>query len=103
MATWQQASKPFKIASIKLGTSTSPMVMKWQTMTMMILAKTGKTCVEPRNMISKATSQWIAMWQQVTLKLEELCEAFWSTRSVQEEDENEQEMVPSFAETYEAL
>ena len=34
--------------------------------------------------------------------VEELCEAFWSTRSV-EEDENEQEMVPSFAETYEAL
>jgi hypothetical protein len=37
---------------------------------------------------------------------EELCEAFGSTRSVEEEDEedeNEQEMVPSFAETYEAL
>ena len=31
---------------------------------------------------------------------EELCEAFWSTRSVEEEDEND---VPSFAETYEAL
>jgi len=43
------------------------------------------------------------MWQQVTVKLEELCEAFWSTRSVQEEDKNEQEMVLSFAETYEAL
>ena len=25
--------------------------------------------VEPRNTISKATSQWIAMWQQVALKL----------------------------------
>jgi hypothetical protein len=35
--------------------------------------------------------------------IEELCEAFGSTRSVEEEDENEQEMVPSFAETYEAL
>ena len=36
--------------------------------------------------------------------VEELCEAFWSTRGVEEEDdENEQEMVPSFAETYEAL
>ena len=35
--------------------------------------------------------------------VEELCEAFWSTRSVEEEDENEQEMVPSLAETYEAL
>ena len=31
------------------------MVMKWQTM-MMILAKTGKNCVEPRNTTSKATS-----------------------------------------------
>ena len=30
--------------------------------------------------------------------VEELCEAFGSTRSVEEEDENEQEMVPSFAE-----
>jgi len=38
--------------------------------------------------------------------VEELCEAFGSTRSGEEEneeDENEQEMVPSFAETYEAL
>ena len=35
--------------------------------------------------------------------VKELCEAFWSTRIVEEEDENEQEMVPSFAETYEAL
>jgi hypothetical protein len=35
--------------------------------------------------------------------VEELCEAFGSTRSVEEEDENEQDMVPSFAETYEAL
>jgi hypothetical protein len=35
--------------------------------------------------------------------VEELCKAFRSTRSVEEEDENEQEVVPSFAETYEAL
>jgi hypothetical protein len=38
--------------------------------------------------------------------VEELCEAFGSTRIVEEEDEedeNEQEMVPSFAKTYEAL
>ena len=37
--------------------------------------------------------------------VEELCEAFGSTRSVEEEDEDEseQEMVPSFTETYEAL
>ena len=32
-------------------------------------ARTGKNCVEPRNTISKATTQWIAMWQQVALKL----------------------------------
>ena len=37
--------------------------------------------------------------------VEELCEAYGSTRSVEEknEDENEQQMVPIFAETYEAL
>jgi hypothetical protein len=38
--------------------------------------------------------------------VEELCEAFGSTRSVEEEDEedeNKQEMVPSFTKTYEAL
>jgi len=38
--------------------------------------------------------------------VEELCEAFGSTRSVEEEDEeheNEQEMVPSFSKTYETL
>ena len=35
--------------------------------------------------------------------VEELCEAFWSTRSVEEEDENEQEMVPSFTEPYKKL
>ena len=34
--------------------------------------------------------------------VEELCEAFGFTRSV-EEEENEQVMVPRFAETYEAL
>jgi hypothetical protein len=47
------------------------MLMKWQTMMMMMMisAKTGKNCVQPRNTISKATSQWIAMWQQVALKL----------------------------------
>ena len=31
--------------------------------------------------------------------VEELCKAFGSTRSVEEEDENEQVMAPSFAET----
>jgi hypothetical protein len=34
---------------------------------------------------------------------EELCEIFGSTRSVEEEDENERVMVPTFAEAYEAL
>ena len=34
--------------------------------------------------------------------VEELCEAFWSTRSA-EEDENKQVMVPSFGVTYKAL
>jgi hypothetical protein len=38
--------------------------------------------------------------------VEELCEAYGSARSVEEknkEDENEEDMVPSFAETYEPL
>jgi hypothetical protein len=38
--------------------------------------------------------------------VEELCEAYGSARSVEEknkEDEKEQDMLPSFAETYEAL
>src|SRR5215510_7856644 len=38
--------------------------------------------------------------------VEELCEGYWSARSVEEKIEkgkNEQEMVPSFDETYEAL
>jgi hypothetical protein len=35
--------------------------------------------------------------------VEELCEASGCTRSVEEEDENEQEMVLSFTETYEAV
>jgi hypothetical protein len=38
--------------------------------------------------------------------VEELCEAYGSTRSVEDknkEGKNEQDMVPSFAETYEAL
>jgi len=35
--------------------------------------------------------------------VEELCEAFGSTRSVEEENENEQVMALSFAKTYEAL
>ena len=35
--------------------------------------------------------------------VEKICEALGSTRSVEEEDKSEQEMVTSFAETYEAL
>jgi hypothetical protein len=41
-----------------------------------------------------------------TTRIEELCEVYGSARSVEEkneEDENEQEMVPSFTVTYEAL
>jgi len=34
---------------------------------------------------------------------EELCVAFWSTRSVEEEDENEQEMVPRLTKLYKKL
>jgi hypothetical protein len=67
-------------------------------MTTMFSAKTGKNCVEPRNTISKATSQ---MDRHVATSgfetFEELCEAFWSTRTGEEEneeDENEQKMVP---------
>jgi len=64
MAAWQKVSQQ----TIQNCFRTSRMVMKWQVM-MMISAKTRKNCVEPRNTISKATSQWIAMWQQVALKL----------------------------------
>jgi hypothetical protein len=35
--------------------------------------------------------------------VEEVCKAFGSARSVEEEDGNEQEILPSFTETYEAL
>jgi hypothetical protein len=80
------------------------MVMKWQTM--MISAKTGKNCVEPRDMISKATFAVDRHVARSGVETAELCEAFGSTRNVEKEDaedENEQEMVPSFAETYEAL
>ena len=35
--------------------------------------------------------------------VEELCEAFWSTRSGEEEDENEQEMVPRLMKLYKKL
>src|SRR5215471_2980948 len=70
----------------------------------MISAKTGKNSVEPRNTISTATSQWIAMWQQIALKLLKNYAKHMGLQGVwRKEDENEQEMVPSFAETYEAL
>ena len=74
--------------------------MKWQTM--MISAKTGKNCTEPRNTISKATSQWIG-GNKCIENVEELREAIGSTRSVEEEDEedeNEQEMVPRLTKLY---
>jgi hypothetical protein len=69
MAAWQQVSQQtIQNCFRKAGHNTSQMVMKWQMM-MMALAKTEKNCVEPRNMMSKATSQWITMWQQVALKM----------------------------------
>ena len=64
---------------------------------MMISTKTGKNCVEPRN--TNSVDRHVATSGVETV--EELCKAIWSTRSV--EEENEQEMVPSLAETYEAL
>jgi len=65
--------------------------MKWQTIIIIIIIiiiisnKTRKNCVEPRNTISKATSQWIAMWQQVPLKL------LKKYASVEEEEEEEED------------
>jgi ribosomal protein S19E (S16A) len=80
------------------------MVMKWQTMMMMILAKTGKNCVEPRNTIFQS---YVSVDRHVAVSgvetVEELCEAFGSTRSVEEEDENEQGMVPRLMKLYEKL
>jgi hypothetical protein len=64
MAAWQQVSQQtiqncFRKARHKYQLDGNEI----QTMMMMISVKTGKNCVEPRNMIFKATSQWIAMWQ----------------------------------------
>ena len=53
----------------------------------MISTKTGKNCVESRN--TNSVDRHVAKSGIETV--EELCEAFWSTRSVEEEDENEQE------------
>ena len=72
MAAWQQVSQQtIQNCFCKAGHKYQLDVMKWQTMMMMmttttmmmILAKTGKNCVEPRNMISKAKCQWVAIWQ----------------------------------------
>jgi hypothetical protein len=69
LAAWQQVSQQsiencFRKAGHKYQSDGNEM-----TMMMMISAQTGKNYVQPRNTISKATSQWIAMWQQVALKL----------------------------------
>jgi hypothetical protein len=45
------------------------MVMKRQMIIIIISAKIWKNCVEPTNTISEAMSQWIAMWQQMAMKL----------------------------------
>jgi hypothetical protein len=87
------------------------MVTKWQTMMMMMMmmmisAKIGKNCVERRNTISRTTSQWIAMWQQVAFQLLKNYAMHLGLQGVwreKKEDENEQDMLPSFAKTYEAL
>jgi arginine decarboxylase-like protein len=86
------------------------MLTKWQPMMMMMMmisAKIGKNCVEPRNTISRTTSQCHRdVATSGVLIVEELCEAYGSTRSVEEknkEDKKEQHMVPSFAETYKGL
>jgi hypothetical protein len=62
MAAWQQVSQQtIQNCFSKAGHKYHRMVMKWQTTTttmmMMISAKTEKNYVEPRNTISKATSQ----------------------------------------------
>jgi hypothetical protein len=73
------------------------MLTKWQTMmVVMISAKIRKNCVEPRNTISITTSQRIAMWQQVAFQL---LKNYAKHMGLQ----NEENMVPNFAETYEAL
>jgi predicted GTPase len=74
MAAWQQVSQQtiqncFRKAKHKYQVPFHyHPVIKWQTM-VMISAKTGKNCVEPRNTISKAMSHWITKWQEVALKL----------------------------------
>jgi isopenicillin N synthase-like dioxygenase len=71
MAAWQQASQQtiqncFRKAGHKYQSEGNEMANDDDDD---ISAKNGKNCVEPRNTISKATSQWITMWQQVALKL----------------------------------
>jgi hypothetical protein len=62
---------------------------------------------QPKKLVRYDFQSYVSVDRHVTTggveTVEELCEAFRSTRSVEEEDENEQVMVPSFAKTYEAL
>ena len=68
MAAWREVSQQtIQNCFRKTGHKYQSDGNKMQRMT--ISAKTGKNCVEPRNTISKATSLWIAMCQQVALKL----------------------------------
>jgi signal recognition particle GTPase len=77
-------------------------VIKWQTM-MMISAKTGKNCVAQKYDFQSYVSVDRHVARSGVETVEELCEAFGSTRSVEEEDENEQEMVPRLTKFYKKL
>ena len=72
-------------------------------MMMMISGKTEELCRAQKYDFQSYVSVDRHVAKSGTETVEELCDAFGSTRSVEEEDENEQEMVLSFAETYEAL
>ena len=72
----------------------------------MISARLGRTVQSPEIRFPKLVSVDRHVATSGVKTVEELCEALRSTRSVEEEDEedeNELQMVPSFAETYEAL
>jgi hypothetical protein len=71
MAVWQQVSQQtiqncFRKAGHKYQSDGNEMANDDDDY---YFGQTGKNCVEPRNTISKAMSQWIAMWQQLALKL----------------------------------
>jgi hypothetical protein len=72
----------------------------------MISAKIGKNCGAQKYDFQNYVSVDRDVATSGVATIEELCEAHGSTRSVEEkneEDENEGDIVPNFAETYEAL